>query len=318
MALVLGLRIYTAALLLFLLMPLDFALSRADLWAQAERLPDTVLALPGADRPLAVRVMLIAAASAAFIPVGMLLVLVRTGVYRVRRGLLCRDGRGVAITAGIFAVSTLVMGAAPVMGAILYRTAGIVAGAAILRWLTRQDADPAARHPRAAWCHGWCLPYLLALLLANRLLSLHWLSLAGAIDQAYPLGLLPLFDYYIVTKAEAAKNIVGHAVMYMPVGVGTVVSRPRTARRATRLRAGRGAVVRGRTGALFPSGPGGRHQCRRAGRAVRVGGGAADADRLVDAGDAGAAVRAGAGARVGQTGDAGGVAGKPAGEVEYF
>ena len=46
-ALVLGLRIYFAALLLFLLMPLDFALNRVDLWAQAARLPDTVLALPG-------------------------------------------------------------------------------------------------------------------------------------------------------------------------------------------------------------------------------------------------------------------------------
>jgi hypothetical protein len=32
------------------------------------------------------------------------------------------------------------------------------------------------------------------------------------------LGFLPLFDYYIVTKAEAAKNIVGHLALYMPVG----------------------------------------------------------------------------------------------------
>jgi hypothetical protein len=33
------------------------------------------------------------------------------------------------------------------------------------------------------------------------------------------LGLLPLFNYYIVTKAQAAKNIVGHVVMYAPIGV---------------------------------------------------------------------------------------------------
>ena len=231
--LVLWLRIYAAALLIFLLMPLDFALNPADLWAQAERLPDTVQALPGSDRPLAVRVMLTAAASAAFIPVGMLLVMVRTGVYRVRRGLVAVLIWGVAVAAGIFALSALVMGAAPVLGSILYRTAGIVAGAAILRWLTRQDATRLLSMLRGLV--PWLIPpYLLALLLANRLLSLHWLSPSEAIRQAHPLGFLPLFDYYIVTKADAAKNIVAHAVMYMPVGAGLwlLAPEPRPVRRA--------------------------------------------------------------------------------------
>jgi len=218
-ALVLVLRLYFAALLVFLLMPLDFALNPEDLWAQAARLPDTVQALPGADRPLAVRVMLIAAASAAFIPVGMLSVLVRTGVYRVRRGLLAVTVRGLAITTGIFVVSTSVMGAAPIMGSILYRTAGVVAGAAMLRWLTRQDATR-LRHILRGLVPWMIPPYLLALLLVNRLLSLHWLSPAGAIEQAHPRSFLPLFDYYIVSKADAAKNIVAHAVMYLPIGAG--------------------------------------------------------------------------------------------------
>jgi hypothetical protein len=30
---------------------------------------------------------------------------------------------------------------------------------------------------------------------------------------------LPLFDYYIVSKAAAAKNVVAHAAMYLPIGV---------------------------------------------------------------------------------------------------
>jgi VanZ family protein len=237
-ALVLVLRLYFAALLVFLLMPLDFALNPADLWAQAARLPDTVLALPGGERPLAVRLMLIAAASAAFIPVGMLSVLVRTGVYRVRRGLLAVTVKGLAITAGIFALSALVMGAAPIMGSILYRTAGVVAGAAMLRWLARQDAAR-LRHVLRGMVPWMIPPYLLALLLANRLLSLHWLSPAGAIEQAHPLGLLPLFDYYIVTKADAAKNIVAHAVMYLPVGAGLWLRdpAPRSIRRAFGLAA---------------------------------------------------------------------------------
>jgi len=200
-------------------MPLDIALNRADLWIQFSRLPDTILALPGNDRPTAIRAMVILAASAAFIPVGMMLVFVRTGVYRVRRSLLQVTTSGFVITAGIFLASTLVMGANPSLASIIYRTAGIVTGAAILRWLTRQDPDRLHTVLRASV--PWMIaPYLLALLLVNRVLSLHWLSIQDAIAQAYPLGLIPLFDYYIVSKAAAAKNIVGHALLYMPIGAG--------------------------------------------------------------------------------------------------
>jgi glycopeptide antibiotics resistance protein len=218
-ALVVALRLYCAALLIFLLMPLDFALNSADFWAQMERLPDTVLALPGEGRPLPVRVMLIGTAAAAFIPVGMLLVFVRAGVYRVRRGLLAVTVKGLAITTAIFVLSALVMGAAPVMASILYRTLGIMAGGAILGWLTGQDATR-LRHIVRGLVPWMIPPYLLALLLVNRLLSVHWLSPHDAIEHAYPLGVLPLFDYYIVSKADAAKNIVGHVVMYLPVGIG--------------------------------------------------------------------------------------------------
>ena len=54
--------------------------------------------------------------------------------------------------------------------------------------------------------------------MTNRLLSLHWLTPHEAIANAYQLGLLPLFDYYIVSKAAAAKNIVGHVLLFMPIG----------------------------------------------------------------------------------------------------
>jgi len=53
----------------------------------------------------------------------------------------------------------------------------------------------------------------------NGLLSLDWLSPATAAGGFYKLGIVPLFDYYIVTKAQAAKNIVAHVVMYAPIGV---------------------------------------------------------------------------------------------------
>jgi hypothetical protein len=38
-----------------------------------------------------------------------------------------------------------------------------------------------------------------------------------------------LFDYYIVTKAEAAKNIVAHLVMYAPIGAMAWLSGRRAA-----------------------------------------------------------------------------------------
>ena len=61
--------------------------------------------------------------------------------------------------------------------------------------------------------------YLVLLASVNGLVSRHWLSLDDAIAAHYPLGLLPLFNLYIVTKAAAAKNIVAHLVMYAPLGL---------------------------------------------------------------------------------------------------
>ena len=217
-AFVLGLRLYTGALCLFVLMPLDFALDETDLRIQLGRLPDTLLTLPGYGRPPSVRVLLMVVAAAAFIPVGMLLTFVRRGVYQVRRGLLGVTSLGLLLTTGLYGLSALVISAYPVVPAIAYRTGGIVVGAAALRWLARQDSDILRRRLRVLvpWL---VVPYLLSVLLVNRLLSAHWLSWPGAVAQANPLGLLPLFDYYIVTKAEAAKNLVGHAALYMPVGM---------------------------------------------------------------------------------------------------
>jgi hypothetical protein len=177
-----------------------------------------VLLVPGNGRPAAVRAVVILMGALAFVPVGMLLTFAGKGVYRVRRGLLSVTGLGLLLTGVLYAFSTLVMSAFPAMPAILYRTAGIVVGAAAISWLVRQDGD--ALRQRLAGLLPWAVvPYLMAVLLVNRLLSVHWLTWAQAVAQAYPLGFLPLFDYYIVTKAEAAKNIVGHAVLYMPVGI---------------------------------------------------------------------------------------------------
>jgi VanZ family protein len=216
-ALVLGLRLYAAALCLFVLMPLDFALDASDLHRQLARLPQTLLALPGHDRPPLVRAVLVAMAAVAFVPVGMLLSFVRNGDYRVRRGLAAVAWRGVVLTSGLYCLAVLVISAFPVAPSILYRTVGVIAGAASISWLVRQDAN-ALLQRLERWTWWTVLPYLGGVLLVNRLLSVDFLSWQEAAAQAYPLGFLPLFDYYIVTKAEAAKNIAAHFALYMPVG----------------------------------------------------------------------------------------------------
>jgi VanZ family protein len=218
LGLVIGLRLYLAALVVFVLMPLDFALDRADMQAMLDRLPATLTTVPGPGRPLPVRAAMLIAAGLAFVPVGMLLTFVKIGVFRVRRGLWAVLGRGLLLTTALYAVSTLVMGAWPALISIAYRSAGILVGAVSLHWLVRQDLQ--ALRQRLARIVPWTtLPYLVALMVVNGLVSAHWRTPERALAETYPLGFLPLFDYYIVSKAEAAKNIAAHALMYMPIGV---------------------------------------------------------------------------------------------------
>ncbi len=138
---VLGLRLYTGALCLFVLMPLDFALNVTDLRAQIDHFPDGLLGLPGYGRPPLVRWVMITMAAAAFIPVGILLTFVRKDTYQVIRGVLSVTGLGLLLTTTLFVLATLVISGFPAALSIIYRTAGIVLGAAAIRWLVRQDTD---------------------------------------------------------------------------------------------------------------------------------------------------------------------------------
>lgn len=221
------LRIYLLALIVFLLEPLDFALNVPDLVGQILRLPATIAAFPGADRPAFVRMLVVGASVAAFVPVGVLLAFVRTSDrWSPSRATRWVAARGMGLTIGIYAASCFVMGAYPVIGSVLYRGLGVVLGAVTFRWLLRRD--PEALRAWLARLVPWLVgPYLLAVLAASRLLSTHWLTPDQAMAQLYKLGLIPLFDYYIVPKAAAAKNIVGHALMYMPVGIMVWLRAPR-------------------------------------------------------------------------------------------
>jgi len=216
--LVILLQAYTAALILFMLMPLDFALDAADLQAQLDRLPEVITTISGAGRPAVTRAVLILAGTAALMPVGMLLTVTRDRRAVIGRSTAAATARGFVLMVAVFALSLLVISGSPALLSLAYRTLGIGVGAWFMRWLVRSDLARIRRGlaTAALWM---AVPYLGLLLAVNGLLSTHWLSASQAIGMGYPLGMLPLFDYYIVTKGEAAKNIVGHMVMYAPVGL---------------------------------------------------------------------------------------------------
>ncbi len=223
--LALVLRLYVLALLVFLLMPLDFALNAADLGAQLARLPDALTLIPGSNRPPSVQALVLVGGTLAFLPVGAWLTLRKNGAWHVGRSLPSVLLRGFALTAGVFVLSTLIMGAYPSVLAILYRTGGIAMGAVLMHRIASEDPQR-LRYRLGRLVPLLVLPYLIALAQANQLLSLQWQSPADAAEHLYPLGLVPLFDYYIVPKANAAKNIVAHLIMYMPVGIALWLRRP--------------------------------------------------------------------------------------------
>jgi VanZ family protein len=212
------LRIYTGLLVLFMLLPLDFALNAEDLAAQFDKLPDTVLGLSGEARPMIVWIAVAVSGMLATAPIGAMLALVGRGRVYVGRSTSAVAWIGCFAMLGLYVLTTLVISGAASLPAVITRTIGIALGSWFMHWLTRQNPEDVREDlgdlvPRA-------IPiYLLTLFGVNGLLSLDWNTPQAAIGELNQLGLLPLFNYYIVSKAQAAKNIVGHAAMYAPIGI---------------------------------------------------------------------------------------------------
>lgn len=210
----LALAAYSIAWLVFVLMPLDFALNRADLLAIGQRLPEMIAAVPGANRPPVVRAALLVAGSLAAAPLGMWLVL---GPQGRLRPVGVAVAQGLAAMVALLLLSMLVISASPSLISVPLRTLGVAIGAAAMHRLWRQDPERMLQRWRTmtVWA---VMPYFALLLAVNGLLSLDWRTPAEAARASNPLGLLPLYDYYIVSKNTAAANIVAHAVMYAPIG----------------------------------------------------------------------------------------------------
>ncbi len=211
------LQIYAAVLIVLILMPLDFALSPDDLAAQWNKLPQVAATVTGEGRSVLVRAVLVVASIVSLMPLGMLLAITTRGRIGIERSVPAATWIGLLAMIGVLVLSTLVISASPSLLAVIYRTLGIALGAWLMRFLARRDLSPIKRLLRAAVPFA-ALPYVIVVLAVNGLVSRHWNSPAAAWENVYVLGLLPLFDYYIVTKAEAAKNIVAHLAMYAPIG----------------------------------------------------------------------------------------------------
>ena len=207
--------VYAAGVFAFMLMPLDFALSVDDLATRFDLVPGLLFAMPGAGRPLVIQTMMLTVSTLAMVPFGVLMVLAPRGRNRLFSHAVMH---GLAWLAAVFVLTALLLSGTPTLAMLATRILGLGIGIRIVPWIIRRD--PEQLHQ---WLGKWSLlavpPYLILLAAVNGLLSSHWLSFGDAIAAIQPRGVLPLFDYYIVSKADAAKNIAAHIVMYIPIGL---------------------------------------------------------------------------------------------------
>jgi VanZ family protein len=210
--------LYAGALVIFLLEPLDFALNAEDLASRFDALPATITAISGEGRPPFVRAAILMASVLAFVPVGMLLTLRGGDRPRVGRSAAEAAALGLCCTALIYALTALTLSGSPTLIAVPMRTAGVALGAMGMHALTRWDA--AAIRRVLVRLTPLAIPaYLAALAVVNGLASRHWTTPEAGFAGIGPRNLIPLYNYYIVSKAQAASSLAAHALMYAPVGV---------------------------------------------------------------------------------------------------
>lgn len=210
--------LYTAALVVFLLEPLDFALNAEDLAGRFAALPATFTAISGQGRPAPIQAAILAAGVAAFLPVGMLLTLKGQSRPYVGRSTFQAVVLGLSGTVLIYALTGLTLSGSPTLIAIPMRTAGIALGAIGTHRLTGMDPN-AVRRVLVRLMPVAIPLYLATLLVVNGLVSRQWTAPEAGLAAIGPRNLIPLYNYYIVSKAQAVTSLAAHAVMYAPVGV---------------------------------------------------------------------------------------------------
>jgi VanZ family protein len=110
---------------------------------------------------------------------------------------------------------------------VLWRGAGLVAGAAIGRILLRHGPSPLAwiiktTIPFAA------LPYILALLALGGWFSTAWLPFADAMARLAGIRIMPFYYHYFTTEQAALVSVLAQAAMYAPIGLAGWALRTRS------------------------------------------------------------------------------------------
>lgn len=204
---------YSAALLLYALVPFDFAVSGEDFGARMSALPGILFSLPGQGRAFPIRVVLIVAATLSAVPLGMLLKAQRP-TWSVRRVAIA----GFFILFSVFFLGLFILSANPQIFSLIYRTGGIVLGAHFMRQLAGRDMV-GWQWRLSRLVPGAALVYLLALLFVSDVLNFRVVPYERAVEAFDSRGLVPFWHYYIVSKARGAEAFVVQMVMYAPVGV---------------------------------------------------------------------------------------------------
>lgn len=212
-ALIAALVLYAVALLAYFFFPFDLVLTGDDVSARLTTLPHALTLFPGAGRPRLQRVVLLALGFLSTVPVGMLL----ATVARRRIGLIAASFAGLGFSILVFAASFFVMDAQLSLGALIYRTLGIVCGVKAIDWLHGRGAVDWERHLAVA-VRWLVLPYILLLVELNDLVTPHWLTYREALGRLDVLWTLPLVRHYEVAKAWAAASVVTRCIMYAPIG----------------------------------------------------------------------------------------------------
>jgi hypothetical protein len=210
--LVILLGIYTVWLIAYFLTPFDFVLSAGELRAHLANLPPSLGSWPGGGQKPGFRLLLVAADTLATVPVGMFLA-VAIRQWRFPGKLLL----GFAAMVVIELLALLVLSATPFAIAIVYRTAGVALGLYVMERLEGKDLRK--RHYYFSRFIPIALPvYALLVAFGAGLLTRQWVTLDQAIHSLEPEQLLPFWNYYIVTKAHAARSFVINALVYAPIG----------------------------------------------------------------------------------------------------
>jgi len=209
---------------IFMLLPLNFTLSANDLHDRLQGVRNILLSWPGFGRSIIIRLALVVANFLAAVPLGLLL-----AMKAKNRSMAWYLGVSVLVMALITGLKIFVISGTPYLAAIVYTSSGMFLGTCVVRWIRPKTI----RTVRAGLLRALPLLiplYVVAVLDVNGLLSRHWRTLQEALVSLDTRSLLPFWNWYIVSKAQAIESQAVHAIMFLPIGIMLSLRR-RTTRR---------------------------------------------------------------------------------------